>query len=195
MIGSIKGILESKEGNKIIIDVNGVGYEVLMANVNNISKLGNEIKVYTYFHTSENSHTLYGFLTLEEKMFFIMLINIPDIGPKVAINIISSMDIKKLKSAIASGDTAILQTLPRVGNKLANRLVVELKDKLKDESIETYKSFIGDNIERDIIDALVSLGYTITVARNVVEKVRNRFINMKPTINEILKEALKELGR
>lgn len=195
MIGFIKGILESKENNKIIVDVNGVGYEILMANINNITKLGDEVKVHTYFHTTENDHTLYGFLTLEEKSFFKTLISISDIGPKVAINILSSMDIKKLKSAIASEDINILQTLPRVGKKLASRLVIELKDKLKEDNVDVYKSSVNDSMEHDVIDALVSLGYTAYVARNIVERVSGKFVNTKLTINELIKESLKELGK
>ncbi|MEI7904727.1 MAG: Holliday junction branch migration protein RuvA [Candidatus Firestonebacteria bacterium] len=194
MIAFIKGILIARENDKIIVDVNGVGYEIFMANASQLPENGSPVSIYTFFHKTDDSDRLFGFGTQNEKNFFKTLISIPDKGPKVAITILSSMGIDKLKSAIASGDSAILQTIPRVGKKLAERIVVELKDKLKAEDIPGYNNPITGTLEQDAVSALVALGYNVTVARNVIDRIGINYKNNKPSINELVRDALRELG-
>ena len=197
MIGFIRGRLESKDINsdRITVDVNGVGYEILMSNIDSFTTSGEEVKVFTYFHVTDKGQTLYGFRTQAEKMFFLQLINISDIGPKVAISILSGMELNKLKSAIASGDTSLLQTISRVGKKLAGRIVIELKDKLKDQKIEAYESKVAEDSERDVIAALVSLGFSQNVSRNAVASIRSKFTDNVPDIQELIIAALKEVTK
>lgn len=197
MIGFIEGIVEYKEKDKVTVSTDGVGYEIFVPNINNLPEPGNEIKVYTYFHVTDDSQSLYGFLSPDEKQFFLSLLKIPDIGPKVAMSIMSNIEINRLKAAVVNKDIKMLQTIPRIGKKLAERIIVELKDKLAKEDIISrgIQSSIDESMEHDLIDALVSLGYNITTAKNTLDKVRSRFLNTKPNINELIKECLKELAK
>jgi holliday junction DNA helicase RuvA len=194
MIGSIRGTLILKENERIIVDVNGVGYEIFITSANSASELGSEIRIYTYLHKTENYNFLYGFSSLDERAFFIKLINISDIGPKVAMNILSNMELQRLKSAIVSGDSAVLRSIPRIGQKLAERIIIELKDKLKAEYIPVYKNTLDEALENDAVSALVALGYNIMTARQTIDKIRIKYKDIKPDIAELVKEALKELG-
>lgn len=195
MIASIKGILEHKEDNKAVVDVNGVGYEVFVARIDSLPKIGAEIRLYTHLHITQDGQHLYGFLTVEEKLFFKKLISIPDIGPRVALTALSKIDINKLKEAIVNGNTEILQTIPRIGKKLANRIIVELKETLELEVTPFISSLIDKEMEHELIDALMSLGYSLLIAKNVLEKVKIKFTEIKPTLEKLIKESLKELGR
>ena len=195
MIGFIKGKIESKEKDRIIVDVNGVGYEILIANIAKVPAPGEEIKIYTYFHVTDKAQALFGFLSPEEKAFFLQLINISDIGPKVALSVLSGMELNRLKSAIASGDADLLQIIPRVGKKLAGRIVIELKDKLKKQEVETYTSSVDDVLEQELISALISLGFGNNDARSAAGKVRYRYKDKAPDIEELIKAALKEFTK
>ena len=194
MISFIKGTLISREDDKIVVDVNGVGYEIFMANASQLPENGSQVNIYTYFHKTDDNDRLFGFATQNEKNFFKTLISIPDIGPKVAITILSNMGVDKLKSAIVSGDSAILQTIPRVGKKLAERIVIELKDKLKADDIPGNKTAITGTLEQDAVSALVALGYNVNIARNTIDKISVNYKDVKPTINELVRDALRELG-
>ena len=195
MIGFIKGKIESKEKDRIIVDVNGVGYEILIANIDRVPVPGEEIKVYTYFHVTDKSQALFGFLSTEEKSFFLQLINISDIGPKVALSILSGMELNRLKSAIASGDAELLQIIPRVGKKLAGRIVIELRDKLKKQEVESYASSVDDVLEQELVSALISLGFSNNDARAAAGKIRYKYKDKTPGIEELIKAALKELTK
>ena len=195
MIAFLKGILIVKESDRIILEANGVGYEVFTPNINRLPELGSEIKVYTHYHKTDDNEFLYGFLTQEEKAFFRTLMSVPDIGPKVAVAIIASLGIDKVRSAIVSGDSPTLQTVPRVGRKLAERIIVDLREKLKSNAnIPVYKTALDGETESDLVSALIRLGYNATLARNVIDKLRVKYIERKPGIDELLKEALKELS-
>ena len=195
MIGFIKGKIESKDRDRIIVDVNGVGYEILVPNIARIPSPGEEIKVYTYFHVTDKAQALFGFLSQEEKSFFLQLINISDIGPKVALTILSGMELNRLKSVIASGDAAMLQSIPRVGKKLAGRIVIELRDKLKEQEVESYTSSVDDVLEQELISALIALGFNGNDARNAAGKIRYKYTDKTPGIEELVKAALKELSK
>jgi len=195
MIGFIKGTIDSKSKDRIIVDVNGVGYEILIPNIGRISAVGEEIKVHTYFHVTDKAQALYGFLTLDEKAFFLELISISDIGPKVALTILSGMDLNRLKSAIANGDITLLQTIPRVGKKIAGRIIIELKDKLKDSKVESFESSVNESMEEDAVSALVRLGFNGTAARVAVNAAKIKFKDNITVIEEVVKEALKEITK
>ncbi len=200
MIALVRGTLAYKSSNHVIIDVGGVGYRLFisLSTFYSLPETG-EVSLFTHTHVREDAMLLYGFLSLEEKNLFVILIGISGIGPKVAINILSHIPAGELKRAIATGDVKRLTGLPGIGKKTAERLVLELKDKvgpLEDlpgalDSSSATGVPAGDLLN-DVISALVNLGYKENHARKVLE-------NMKLTPNlpmeEVLKGALKVLIR
>lgn len=200
MIALVRGALAYKSIDHVIIDVGGVGYRLFipLSTFYSIPETG-EISLFTHTHVREDTLMLYGFLTLEEKDLFVTLIGISGIGPKLAVNILSHIPAGDLKRAIATGDLKRLSGLPGIGKKTAERLVLELKDKigpvsgLPDESgqISVSGTSSGDLVN-DVISALVNLGYKENQARKVLET-----LELAPglTTEEALKGALKVLIR
>ncbi len=200
MIALVRGALAYKSIDHVIIDVGGVGYRLFipLSTFYSIPETG-EISLFTHTHVREDTLMLYGFLTLEEKDLFVTLIGISGIGPKLAVNILSHIPAGDLKRAIATGDLKRLSGLPGIGKKTAERLVLELKDKigpvcgLPDESgqISATGASSGDLVN-DVISALVNLGYKENQARKVLET-----LELAPglTTEEALKGALKVLIR
>ena len=200
MIALVRGALAYKSIDHVIIDVGGVGYRLFipLSTFYSIPETG-EISLFTHTHVREDTLMLYGFLTLEEKDLFVTLIGISGIGPKLAVNILSHIPAGDLKRAIATGDLKRLSGLPGIGKKTAERLVLELKDKigpvsgLPDESgqISAAGTSSGDLVN-DVISALVNLGYKENQARKVLET-----LELAPglTTEEALKGALKVLIR
>ena len=131
MIKSIRGILIDKNPSEVIIDANGLGYQCYISNntFENLGQLGKEVSLLTYFHITENSQSLFGFLDLEEKKLFEMLISVSGIGPKTAIILLSAVSPEDFKKRLVSGEVSMLTALPGIGPKTARRIIVELKDK------------------------------------------------------------------
>ena len=201
MIALIRGSLSYKSIDHVIIDVGGVGYRLFipLSTFYSLPENG-EVSLYTHTHVREDALLLYGFLSLEEKDLFVILIGISGIGPKLAVNILSHIPVAELKNAIATGDIKRLSGLPGIGKKTAERLVLELKDKVGSAfSTEAAKagapspagSSSGDLLN-DVISALVNLGYKENQARKVLENME-----LAPDISmeETLKGALKVLVR
>lgn len=200
MIALIRGTLAYKSINHVIIDVGGVGYR-LFTSLSTFYSLpdAGDVSLFTHTHVREDALLLYGFLSLEEKDLFVILIGISGIGPKLAINILSHIPAGDLKRAIAAGDIKRLTGLPGIGKKTAERLVLELKDKIGpidglpgsvDASTATGTS--AGNLVNDVISALVNLGYKENQARKVLESME-----LAPDLpmEEALKGALKVLIR
>ena len=196
MINHLKGIVEAKKENYIIIDVNGIGYKVFMPD-NSIQNLNLEenTKIYTYLRVSEDEINLYGFLSFEELTMFELLISVGGIGSKSAIKILSNIAPSKFALAVISNDVGSLKKLPGIGAKTAQRIILELKDKLKTESSideteeKEHNLFIEENA-KDAIDALQVLGYTRKDIEGTLEK-----IDIKgKTVEEIIKLGLKNLS-
>ena len=194
MINHLKGIVEAKKENYIIIDVNGIGYKVFMPD-NSIQNLNLEenTKIYTYLRVSEDEINLYGFLSFEELTMFELLISVGGIGSKSAIKILSNIAPSKFALAVISNDVGSLKKLPGIGAKTAQRIILELKDKLKTESSideteeKEHNLFIEENA-KDAIDALQVLGYTRKDIEGTLEK-----IDIKgKTVEEIIKLGLKK---
>lgn len=200
MIALIRGTLAYKSIDHVIIDVGGVGYRLFisLSTFYSLPETG-DVSFFTHTHVREDALLLYGFLSLEEKNLFVTLIGISGIGPKVAINILSHIPAGDLKRAIATGDIKRLTGLPGIGKKTAERLVLELKDKvgpIEDLSGEIDSSSAtgvpaGDLIN-DVISALVNLGYKENHARKVLE---NMELAPDLSMEEALKGALKVLIR
>lgn len=199
MISYIKGKLEIKSKDYIVVDVGGIGYKIFMSEtaINELEK-GTEVKVFTYMRVREDDISLYGFLNNEELVTFELLISVGGVGAKSAISILSNITPSKFALAVITNDVNTLKKLPGIGAKTAARIILELKDKMKTEqSIEENKNeeikeaIVLDNKANDAVEALCVLGYT----RKDVEKVLSNIDTNKLTVEEIIKHGLKYLGR
>jgi Holliday junction DNA helicase RuvA len=194
MLSYISGIVDTVEKDKVIIDNNGIGYGIFMPqSALELLGEGEEVKIYTYFSVREDAMQLFGFLTKEELNIFKLLIGVSGVGPKGAIAIISACPEDSLSMAIISGDAKTISKAQGIGNKTAQRIIIELKDKLDLEEIigveqksETVTQ--AGTVQSDAIEALVSLGYSQSAAFNAVKKVKNP---ETMDVEELLKTALK----
>jgi len=188
MIGRIKGKIVFIGDKFLIVDTGGVGYKVFVNNETIIEgKLNNETSLWTYTSVRENAIDLYGFLEMESLSFFELLLDVSGIGPKSAISILNIAPIETLAKAIATGDTSYLNKVSGIGRKTAEKIVLELRDKLsawKGENIESLKD------EGDVIEALKALGYSPSEARNALKKVSPETTGT----NNRVKEALRLLN-
>ena len=199
MISYIKGRLEIKAKDYIVVDVSGIGYKIFMSETA-ISELekGKEVKVFTYMRVREDDISLYGFLNNEELVTFELLISVGGVGAKSAITILSNITPSKFALAVITNDVNTLKKLPGIGAKTAARIILELKDKMKTEqSIEGSKNekikeaIVLDNKANDAVEALCVLGYTRKDVENVIAKIDTS----KLTVEEIIRQGLKYLGR
>jgi Holliday junction DNA helicase RuvA len=195
MIGYLFGEITIIDPTLFIIDVGGVGYEVRIS-LNTYSKLKQikKGKVYTYLHVKEDAHTLYGFYSSDEKSLFIQLISISGVGPSTAILMLSSMNPAEIKEAIAHEDVVTIKKVKGIGLKTAERIVLELKDKIRKEITgEKIIEVIPDNfriIREEALVALVTLGIQKSMAEksiNIILKNADKDI----TLEEVIKLALK----
>lgn len=198
MFSYIKGKLVSKLVNYIIVEVGGIGFKIFMS-TSSISKLNEneEVKIHTYMQVKEDDISLYGFITSEELRMFELLISVSGIGAKSAITMLSSITPSSFALAIISNDIKSLTKIPGIGNKTAQRIVLELKDKLKtEESISNDNEEIiiaikDDNKSSEAIQALKVLGYT----NSEIEKVLGKIDTNSMTVEDIIRTALINLGR
>lgn len=200
MISHIEGILDHIESDRIVIDVSGVGYEIIAAKSTllNLPKPGSKIKMVTYLNVKEDILQLYGFSSKEEKSLFKHLISVSGIGPKGAMNILSAFEINKLVIAITKSDIDLLSSAPGIGKKTAQRIVIELKEKIaKAYCLETGETLMSGSDEhasvKDAVSALIALGYSGKEAR---QAVLNSGLNLseKSSIEEIIRKSLKNLS-
>lgn len=195
MIYHLKGTVDVKKDSYIIIDVNGMGYKVSMPEtaLQNI-EVNEKIKVYTYLRISEDDINLYGFLTSEELAMFELLISVGGIGSKSALKILSNIAPSKFALAVISDDVKSLTKLPGIGAKTAQRIILELKDKMKtEEAIEDQKeekTFIIEGAVKDAADALQVLGYARKDIENALEKIDSKDLS----VEDIIKLGLKNLS-
>lgn len=168
MISHIKGIVEEKFGNNgLIVDVSGVGYEIMVPAVDfENAQLGEEKKYYTYHQVRENTEELYGFSSLMAKKVFEFLISVQGVGPKAGIAIMSLAEAEEVRNAIANGDIAFVSKASGVGKKSAERIIVDLKDKVGIPSRygATEVKNIGVNEQDEALDALMALGFSLKEA-------------------------------
>ncbi|MBA7658747.1 Holliday junction ATP-dependent DNA helicase RuvA [subsurface metagenome] len=191
MIHYLKGILEYKSPAFIIVEVGGVGYEINipLSSFDLLPPEGKEIKINTYLHWRENGLTLYGFVTQEERDFFGLLISISKIGPKSALRIVSRISPSEFKRAIKKGDLATLTHVPGIGGKTAQRLILELKERIEEEEIvEPGK----ETITKDTLSALISLGYTRKEAEKAVKEAL-RSTEEGVDLAGLIREALRHI--
>jgi len=194
MIAKISGTLEHKVPGEVIVDVAGVGYQILIPlNVfYRLPEVGGTISLHIHTHLREDALQLFGFMEQEEKHIFLLLNGVAGIGPKLAINILSGIPVEELARALKEGDHLKLLSIPGVGKKLAERMIVELRDKmLRVPSPETGRAD-GSQLTRDAVSALVNLGYRQGEAERSVREVARQG---EATLAEVLKEALRRLSQ
>lgn len=178
MISYVKGIVEEVTNEKIILDNNGIGYGIFMP-VNSLDVLGEgeEIKIYTYLAVKEDAMQLFGFLTKEELRMFKLLIAVSGIGPKGGLAIISTLPGDELQTAIVTADAKAISKAPGIGLKTAQKVVIELKDKIDiKELVEDYSKNKTDKLtksQEEAIKALVSLGFSKNDSTNAIKKIEN----------------------
>jgi len=176
MIGQLRGRLAGKRPNQVLVDVGGVGYlvQVPLSTYASLGELHTEVTLLIHTHVREDALALYGFLSSREKHFFEMLLSASGVGPTLALKILSGMSVEELVPAIRGSDLARLTRIPGVGRKTAERIVVELKDKLEAVAVEAERPAASSlaGVEADVVSALVNLGYDGRVAEKAVGEAR-----------------------
>lgn len=200
MIYYIKGELAALEEDKVIVDVGGVGYGIFMS-VHSMSMLppvGTEVRIYTYLNVKEDAMQLFGFLTRDDLHIFKLLISVNGIGPKGGQAILSVLSPDDLRFAVLAGDAKTISKAPGIGKKTAEKLILELKDKLKIEDVLEHAvsgndvsvgaANINSEIQSEAVQALTALGYGSTEALKAVKKVE---MSEDTDVETVLKQALK----
>lgn len=199
IIGEVSDILE----DMVIIENNGIGYNIKTSSmtINNMPQVGSMAKVYTYLHVREDALQIFGFLTKDELEVFKLLLNVNGIGPKGALGILSAISTDDLRFAVLSDDVNLIKSCPGVGAKTAQKLIIELKDKLKLEDAfemainnRNNRNDKADNsviVMNEAVEALVSLGYS---SKDAITAVKNVEGIQDKSSEKILKEALKGLA-
>lgn len=191
MIYTLSGELTFKKENFIVIDVSGVGYKVFVPSSmqSGLPATGSRLKIFIYTHIRENAFELYGFLEEKDLDFFELLVSVSGIGPKSAMGILSVGSIDRLSTAIANGETELLQKSSGVGRKTADRIILELKDKVKSYGgKEAVKMMESDN---DIYEAMASLGYTVKQIKDVIGEIDPDLKNVSDRLRDALKKIKK----
>ena len=169
MIASLKGKLDSLGSDGAVIDVNGIGFRVYMptSTLSSLAGIGKEVHLHTYLHLREDSATLYGFASPDELSLFQTLIGVSGLGPKLALTMLSAMNLERLTLAIATGNRELLTAVPGVGKKVAERIILELKDKIAAGWV-TAPAVEFAEANTDVLAALTALGYSASEASRAV---------------------------
>ena len=201
MYSYIKGTLEETMEDKIVVDNHGIGYNInVPARVlDALAPVGSEVKVYTYLNVKEDAFSLYGFLTKDDIKVFKLLLGVGGIGPKGALAILSVMSTDDLRFAVMGGDAKAIAKAPGVGGKTAQRVILELKDKLNIEDVFEEKDMPHvsggvpetKTVKSEAVQALVALGYSSSEALSVLSKIE---ITEEMNVEDVLKAALKQMA-
>ena len=201
MIALLSGKIAYKGISHLVVETQGVGYRVFipLTTFYELPEAGQTITLHIHTSVKEDAIHLFGFYTREERELFQMMISVSGIGPKVAMNILSGISSAELLEAISGGHLAKLITIPGIGRKMAERLILELKDKaIKKMAADRIpaadaKRKLSESIREDVLSALVNLGYKANAARDAVDKVA-RDAQEEPAMDQLLKKALKILA-
>jgi Holliday junction DNA helicase RuvA len=200
MIARISGLIIYKSINHIIVDAQGIGYRIFvpLTTFYELPDSSQPVTLHIHTHVKEDAINLYGFYSFEEKEVFQLMISISGIGPKLATNILSGISARDLIGAVSQGDLNRLVRIPGVGKKMAERMILELKDKMmKLDSYEPIDRDIGvlspDELKEDALSALINLGYKNQTAKGALEKIINEFPEPM-TLEVLLKRTLKNLA-
>jgi len=188
MIASLKGKLESLGSDWAIINVGGIGFQVFMPTptLSTLGSVGGEVKLYTHLRLREDNVTIYGFVSTGELDLFKTLINVSGLGPKLALSMLSAMDIEQLTMSIATSNAELLTGIPGIGKKMANRLVLELKDKIAIGLVTTPVTVLTQE-NADVLAALTALGYSASEATRALASLpRDRELSLEEKVKMTL---------
>ena len=200
MISYIRGELAAMEEDRVVVEAGGIGYGIFMSGsaMGRLPAIGSQVKIHTYFSVKEDSMQLFGFLTEDDLKVFRLVIGVSGIGPKGGLNILSQLTPDELRFAVFSGDAKAISSAPGIGKKTAEKLILELKDKLKLEdalphsgdadSVPGIGAGPAGTVQNDAVQALVALGYGSTEALKAVRQVE---ITEDMQVEDVLKRALK----
>ena len=203
MISFIRGLVADTTENAVILENNGIGYEIFMtgSSIEQVSRIGDMAKIYTYLHVREDAMQLYGFLSKDDLEMFRLLLNVNGIGPKAALGVLAGLTADELRFAVLSDDIKTISKAPGIGKKTAQKLILELKDKLKledafekklahEQEAASVSGFLIHDGRQEAAEALIALGYSSTDAMKAVRKVTD----VSPDdVEALLKAALKQL--
>ena len=203
MISFIKGYVAETTENSVILETDSIGYEIFMTGtaIEKTSRMQDKIKIYTYFHVREDTMQLYGFLSRDDLEMFRLLLNVNGIGPKAAMGVLAAITADELRFAVLSDDVKTISRAPGIGKKTAQKLILELKDKLKledafekkldhqEENLSLTDTSLRDS-RQEAVEALTALGYSSTNALRAVRQVSEE---TGDDVEAILKAALKQL--
>src|SRR5882757_1970672 len=196
MIGQLRGRLAEKRPNQVLVDVGGVGYlvQVPLTTYAALGELHTEVTLLIHTHVREDALALYGFVSSREKHFFEMLLSASGVGPTLALKILSGMSVEELVPAIRGSDLARLTRIPGVGRKTAERMVVELRDRLEAVAIEAQKPAAASpaGAEADVVSALVNLGYDARAAETAAAEAKQEV--GVTSFEKLLRAALQSLS-
>lgn len=198
MIGQLRGVLLEKQPPLLLIDVQGVGYEIdaPMSTFDRLPPVGTEVIIFTHLVVREDAHLLYGFASREERALFRTLLKVNGVGPRLALTVLSAMTPQMFVDAVLNNNTASLVAIPGIGKKTAERLVIEIRDKLDDwQPVSMSPLPMNEKSERhstlqDAISALVSLGYKQQEANRMVAKIDDGQANAQVLIRLALRETI-----
>lgn len=196
MIGRLRGIIIEKQAPDLVLDVGGIGYEVAapMSTFCNLPALDQEVMLYTHLVVREDAQLLYGFATIRERLLFRSLLKVNGVGAKLALTILSGSDVDDFARSVQEGDAASLTRLPGVGKKTAERLIIEMRDRLKEVSgamglkINTSEASILAGAKDEAIEALVTLGYRPVEADKMIRLVGGENLSTAELIRQALQQ-------
>jgi Holliday junction DNA helicase RuvA len=191
MISTLKGEITEKKNDQVVIECSGVGYGLYVTFEDfGALELDSKVKLYVYEHIRENAHDLFGFRRPETKMLFELLLSVNGVGPKMALSILSIANVSQVKQAVASGDTKFISQAVGVGKRVAERVVVDLKDKVGLVASDDATGFLAvpsGNINDEALQGLVALGYSVQDAAEALKGIDDKL-----STEERIKLALKE---
>ncbi|MEI6563624.1 MAG: Holliday junction branch migration protein RuvA [bacterium] len=197
MITFLEGTIDEKEPTHVVLNVGGVGYEVVisLASYDRLPASGDTVRLLIYDHIREDDHRLFGFMTADERRVFTLLLGVSGIGPKIALSALSGMTVREIKVAIKDGDVKRLSSISGIGKKTAERMVVELRDKFgAGEMLASSTAGVADTQAdiklRDAILALISLGYKRGEAQDLVLRVISQPDMSEASVEAIVRKAL-----
>ena len=197
MIGLLRGIILQKQTPDLLLDVGGVGYELLasLTTFIDLPEVNNEVTLYTHLIVREDAHTLYAFSSANERALFRILLKVNGVGPKMALAIVSGMTSNEFAQRVHNNDVTGLTKLPGVGKKTAERLIIEMRDRLPKPSDQTEIEGMTSipvirNIENEAVEALLALGYKPTQASQMVAKYSSGGLSVEELVRKALKASL-----
>lgn len=198
MIGLLRGIVLQKQAPELLLDVSGVGYELLasLTTFIDLPDLNEEVTLYTHLIVREDAHTLFAFSSIDERALFRILLKVNGVGPKMALAIVSGMTASEFSQRVHNNDVAGLTKLPGVGKKTAERLIIEMRDRLPKPEEQTEISDTPSpqisirNFEDEAVSALLALGYKPTQASQMVAKYSSAGLSVEEIVRKALKASL-----